>query len=119
VIRLAELYLTRAIIQYMDGNLAGAAGDLNTVRARAWDASVAGSDYAASDQYLDASTITAEIIHIERIKELAYEGDRLSYLQALGLPIPAGERDGVDEVPSPYVGMYWTIPQNEVDFRLD
>lgn len=119
VIRLAEMYLTRAIIYYRNGNLSAAASDLNMVRGRAWDAGVAGTSYEASDHYVSSATITEEMIHIERIKELAYEGDRLSYLEALKLPIPPGEREGVSEVPFPYDGMYWTIPQNEIDFRLE
>lgn len=119
VIRLAEMYLTRAIIRYQAGNLEDAASDLNVVRARAWDASVAGIPYEASDAWVTADQITAGMIHTERVKELAFEGDRLPYLEALQLPIPPGERANTEEIPSPYEGMYWTIPQSELDFRID
>lgn len=119
VIRLAELYLTRSIIRYTEGDLSGAADDLNVVRTRAWDESVAGATYASSDQFVTTESITAEMIHLERMRELAFEGDRLTYLQALVLPIPAGERTNTGEVPFPYNGMYWTIPQKELDFKLE
>jgi len=119
VIRLAELYLTRSIIHYKESNLNAAADALNMVRSRAWDAQAAGVEYEASEAYVTAASITEEMIHIERVKEMAYEGDRLSYLQALGMPIPAGEREGVVEVAAPYEGMYWTVPQTEIDFKLE
>ncbi len=119
VIRLAELYLTRSLIRFRNGDLQGAADDLNIIRKRAWDEVVAGVSYESSEKYLTSSTITEEEIHQERIKELAYEGDRLIYLMALELPIPAGEREGVSPVEFPYDGMYWVIPQSELDFKLD
>lgn len=119
VLRLAEMYLTRAIIRYRDGDLSGAASDLNMVRSRAWNSVAAGVSYEASDAFVTAENITEEIIHDERIRELAFEGDRLLYLQALQMPVPPGERAGVAEVPFPYDGMYWTIPQDELDFRVD
>lgn len=36
-IRLAEMYLTRALLRFESGNAQGAADDLNAVRRRAWD----------------------------------------------------------------------------------
>jgi len=119
VLRLAELYLTRSIIRLRKGDLEGAANDLNLVRARSWDADLSGIEYTQSDQFITVPDMTEELIHYERVKELAYEGDRLSYLQALKLPIPAGEREGVSDVTSPYDGMYWTIPQLEIDFKIE
>lgn len=119
VIRLAELYLTRSLIRFRDGDLQGAADDLNIVRKRAWDESVAGVSYESSDNFLTSSTITEEEIHMERIRELAFEGDRLIYLETLELPIPAGEREGASAVEFPYDGMYWVIPQSELNFKLD
>ncbi len=118
VIRLAEMYLTRSIIRFRDGDLAGAADDLNVIRERAWDEVAAGTPYSSSDQYVTSSNITEEMIHNERIKELGFEGDRMPYLMALQLPIPPGDRENVDEVPFPYEGMYWPIHQTEIDFRL-
>ncbi|MGC9343871.1 MAG: RagB/SusD family nutrient uptake outer membrane protein, partial [Bacteroidales bacterium] len=119
VIRLAEMYLTRSIIRFRNGDLAGAANDLNRIRERAWDATAAGNEYASSEQYITSGTITEEMIHNERIKELGFEGDRMIYLMALQLPIPPGEREGVSEVPFPYDGMLWTIPQSELDFKIE
>jgi len=80
--RIAEAYLTRAIIRFQENNAAGAAEDLNVVRRRAGLAPIA------------AAALTANDIHTERMRELAFEDDRLYYLQALGLPIPAGDRQG-------------------------
>jgi hypothetical protein len=80
LMRIAEAYLTRSIIRFREGNRAGAAQDLNVVRTRAGIPTV------------DATTLTEVIIHEERMRELAFEDDRLYYLQALSLPIPAGDR---------------------------
>lgn len=102
LIRLAELLLTRSIIRFNKGDVSGAATDVNLVRKRAGLASL--------------ETVTAEAIHRERLIELAFEGDRLYYLKALRLPIPAGMRD-VAEIPYPYEGLYWTLPQSELDFK--
>ena len=68
---------------------------------------------------MTAESITAEMIHTERVKELAFEGDRMLYLEALQLPLPPGERANAENVPFPYEGMYWTVPQSELDFRID
>jgi hypothetical protein len=105
VIRLAEMFLTRAIIRMKDGNSSGALEDINTIRSRA------GLD--------PLSTVTEQDIHNERIKELAFEGDRLYYLQALQLPIPAGDRTDVAPIPPPYSGLYWRLPQRELDFKTN
>lgn len=117
VIRLAELYLTRAIIRFKNNDMSGAAADLNVVRRRAWDETAAGVAYDDSDAFLTSANITEEMIHQERIKELAFEGDWLLYSQAMGLPLLAGERVGVSEIEAPYSGLYWPVPQSELDFR--
>jgi len=119
IIRLAEIYLTRAIIRFNDGDLQGAADDLNVVRKRAWDAETAGMGYEESENYVTTANITGDMIHNERIKELSFEGDRLFYLQALELPLPTGDRETANEVPFPHGNLYWPIPQQEQDFRLD
>jgi starch-binding outer membrane protein, SusD/RagB family len=119
VIRLAEMYLTRAIIRMEQGNRKGAADDLNMVRGRAWDANIAGVSYDNSDAFVTEGSITPEMVHIERIRELAFEGDHLYYIQALKLPVPPGDRQDVTEIPFPYSGLYWPIPQSELDFKLD
>ncbi len=108
VIRLAEIYLTRAIINFKKGNISSALADVNIVRQRAG---------------LEALTeLTEENIHNERIKELAFEGDRIRYLQALKMPIGPGDRvddsgTPVADITFPYEKFYWRIPQREMDYR--
>lgn len=102
IIRLAEMHLTRAIIRFREGNVAGATEDVNVVRIRAGLAPL--------------ETVTEEDIHNERIKELAFEGDRLHYIQALGLPVNPGDRE-VPSIEFPYDGLYWKLPQSELDFK--
>ncbi|MEM6377058.1 MAG: RagB/SusD family nutrient uptake outer membrane protein [Bacteroidota bacterium] len=102
VIRLAEMLLTRAIIQYQNGNITAATEDVNLVRTRAGLAPL--------------DVLTEEAIHQERIKELCFEGDWFHYVQALNLPIMPGERDA-DEIAFPYANLYWQLPQSELDFK--
>ena len=80
LMRSAELYLTRAFILFREGNRTAAAADLNAVRTRAGLAAI------------DPAVLTEDMIHTERRRELIMEQDRLYYLQAVGLPIPAGDR---------------------------
>ncbi|WP_373549224.1 RagB/SusD family nutrient uptake outer membrane protein [Haliscomenobacter sp.] len=96
LMRIAELYLNRAIIRFNEGDRKGAAEDLNVVRKRAGLDPVAEAD------------LTANLIHIERMKELAFENDRLYYLQALSLPIPAGDR--ADQTPIPWNDTRFAMP---------
>ena len=119
VIRLAEMVLTRAIIRFEQGDLQGAADDINSVRSRAWDHNAAGIAYEESEAFVTTETITAEMIHNERIKELAFEGDRLYYLQAMQLPLMPGDRENIPVIPYPHENMYWVIPQIELDFWLN
>lgn len=99
--RSAELYLTRAIILFRKGDLNGAAADLNVVRQR------------AGIPAITAATITEDLIHQERMKELAFEGDRLYYLQAVGLAIPAGDRVGVTPVDWKSTTFAMPVPSTE------
>ncbi|MGB3777573.1 MAG: RagB/SusD family nutrient uptake outer membrane protein [Tunicatimonas sp.] len=111
LIRLPEVYLTRAIIRFNAGDPAGAAADLNVVRKRAWDTAV---DPAYWD--LTAAEVTAEVIHRERLAELFNEADRLNYLRGLKVPIPQGDRgDGSD----PYTSekFIWAIPSGEWQYN--
>ncbi len=102
IIRLAEMLLTRAIIRHKEGDVAGATEDVNLVRLRAGLAA------------LEAAT--EQDIHNERIKEMAFEGDRFHYLQALQLPIFPGDREAAP-IEYPYTGLYWKLPQSELDFK--
>ncbi len=100
ILRLADMYLLRAIIRAQSGDVAGATNDLNVVRNRAGIGDFAGDDLEAA-------------IHTERFKEMAFEGDRLFYLQALRLPIPSGDRGGAPVAwDSPF---YSEVPDYEVN----
>jgi len=101
MLRLAEMYLTRASIRFMEKDKEGAAADLNEVRKRA------GLDNISS------SAITELDIENERIKELAGEhADRIYYLIAMRKPIGIGDRDPskFSPIQPPYSNYYWQIP---------
>ncbi|MEL7121771.1 MAG: RagB/SusD family nutrient uptake outer membrane protein [Bacteroidota bacterium] len=107
ILRLADMYLLRAIIKAELGSardLEGARADLNVVRNRAGL-----DDFSGTDDEL------ADAIHTERFKELAFEGDRLYYLQGARMDIPNGDR-GAGSVPwdSPF---FTEIPDFEVDLN--
>lgn len=104
MLRLAEMYLTRASILLLNGDKTGAAADLNVVRKRA----------GLSD--ISSATITETDIENERIKELAGEhADRLLYLIAMRKPIGIGDRDATKFSPiqPPYSTYYWQVPEVE------
>jgi hypothetical protein len=103
VMRLAEVYLTRSILRLKAGDANGALEDLNLIRKRAG--------------LPELSEVSEELIDKERIKELAFEGDHLFYLQALNRPIGPGDRENVSPVQPPYEGFYWQIPQLELDMN--
>ncbi len=111
LIRLAEIYLTRAILRLKSGDRNGAAADLNTVRERAWDAA-AGGDYVP----VTAAEVTEQIIHDERLVELFNEGDRLDYLRGLKTDIPKGDR-GEGTEPYTSESFVWAIPTLELNFN--
>ena len=103
VMRLAEVYLTRSILRLKSGDTSGALADVNVVRHRAG---------------LEPLTeVTEELIDKERIKELAFEGDRLAYLQAMQKPIGPGDRENVQPIQPPYNQLFWKIPQLELDMQ--
>lgn len=107
LLRLADMYLLRAAIRAELGaakDLAGARADLNAVRNRAGLA-----DFAGTDAELPGA------IYTERFKEMAFEGDRLFFLQGARKGIPAGDRGGA-EVPwnSPF---YSEVPDFETELN--
>ena len=104
VIRLAEMYLTRSLLRFRAGDMAGATADLNIIRNRA---DIGDLPHA----------ITEQDIHIERIKELAFEGDRTDYLRSAGLDIPPGDRN-IATVPYNDPSLIWAVPQSELDLNL-
>jgi starch-binding outer membrane protein, SusD/RagB family len=89
LLKLSEAYLTRSLLRFRRGDAAGAAADLNVIRKRAWDATAGGGPYVD----LNADQVTEDLIAAERWKELALEGDRVHYLQALKQAIPNGDRN--------------------------
>lgn len=108
LIRLAEVYLTRAILRFKANDKAGAASDLNVVRQRAWDTSIGGAYVPVT-----SGSITEQMINDERVIEFFGEPDRIDYLRAMKMDIPKGERgNGVD----PYTSedFVWAIPSKEL-----
>jgi len=103
VIRLAEMYLTRSLLRLRAADAAGATSDLNIVRNRAGIGDLEGA-------------ITEEAIENERIKELAFEGDRTDYLRSAKVDIPPGDRD-ISAVPYNDESLVWVIPQAELDLN--
>lgn len=104
MIRLADLYLMRAQINWMNNDKTGAANDVNAVRNRAGLASIA------------ATALTEKDIENERIKEMAGENaDRIYWLIALHKDIPIGDRDPAKFQPIkyPYSKYYYQIPLQE------
>lgn len=104
--RLAEVYLTRAYINFANGQTQAAANDLDVVRRRAWAGDLA--DF----QVTDPASLTAEKIHIERAKEMAFEDDRLWYLKGLMADVPPGDRN-TSALAWDSERLYWPIPQRE------
>jgi hypothetical protein len=111
-IRLAEMYLTRSICSFLAGDKAAAVSDLNIVRKRAWNATVAGVTYEASAHYATVSNVTQQMIGDERLIEMFCENDRIDYLRGLKVDVANGDRaPGV--VPYTDKGFVWNIPVNE------
>jgi len=103
--RSAELYLTRAYILFTQGDKAAATADLNAVRQR------------AGLTPIDAADLTVNMIHQERMRELTFEDDRLYYLQAIGLPIPPGDRTGIAPLDWKSATLVIPIPNIETDIN--
>lgn len=97
VFRSAELYLMRANISPAD-----AVSDINIIRER-----------ASVGPYTPVSSVTDEEIEIEWIKELAFEGKRLFYLQALKKDVGPGDRSG-DAVPYDDASLVRLFPAEEI-----
>jgi starch-binding outer membrane protein, SusD/RagB family len=98
ILRLPEIYLTRAIIRLKGNDSSGAASDLNKVR---------------ESRGLEAlGTVTEDDIHNERWKELNFEGDRITYLRALRENVPNGDR-GTGSVEWNSSVWEWPVPARE------
>ncbi len=85
LVRSAEMVLDRAEIAALDNQLDNAIDDCNAIRTRAQIPLLAMP--MTQSQLLDS-------IRAERIRELCFEGDRLSNLKRLQWPVGAGERVG-------------------------
>lgn len=101
IIRLADLYLMRAQINFMSGSAGktSALNDVNAVRKRA------GLD--------NLDSVTEEDIENERIKEMAGENaDRIYWLISLKKDIPIGDRDPqlFSPIKYPYEKYYYQVP---------
>ncbi len=110
IIRSAELYLMRAGIKALKG-LGGQAADLNVVRSRSWNAAIGGAYQPLTD-----TQVTWEVVDNEWVKELAFESDRILWLQSFKKPIGPGTRN-VPALDAPYADFYWPILQSEIDFQ--
>jgi tetratricopeptide (TPR) repeat protein len=110
IIRSAELYLWRAALKQVTGK-GGQAADLNKVRQRAWDTTKSGPYVPLTD-----AEANWEMIDQEWVKEMAFEGDRIIWLQMFRKPIGPGERN-VAAVNAPYPNFYYPIPLSETDFN--
>jgi tetratricopeptide (TPR) repeat protein len=117
LIRLPEMYLSRALIEFTSGDKASAAADVNIIRKRAWDATIAGIDYESSDAFLTADNITQQTIIDEYAIELTPDGRYLDLLKAFKLPIGPGDRTDESAINAPYDGLYFPIPATEAQFR--
>jgi hypothetical protein len=115
-IRLAEMYLTRAIITFKSGDKEAAVHDLNVVRKRAWNAIVAGMPYETTPNYVTVSNITEQMINDERLIEMFCEGDRIDYLRGLKVDVGNGER-GTGSVPYTDKAFVWPVPVSERDLN--
>lgn len=103
IIRLAELYLNRAEAYAQSNNLAGAAADINTLRAARIDGYTPVS-FASQGEALTA-------VLNERFKELAFEGFRYYDLKRNSLPI--------ERLPSDVQSTLWqNLPANDYRFTL-
>lgn len=104
LIRLADMYLIRGWLRWKTGNLNGSAGDMNKV----WNR----SNPTHPDKY-NTGNLSHDAIFAEYVREMSGEGYTLDFMVATGMPIPAGDRAGVPEVPSPYTGWKWEVPAAE------
>ncbi len=113
VIRLAEIYLNRAMCKLKTGQT-GAEDDFNMVAARAWNTTLGGA-------YTPKTGVTERDVLVQRWKELAGEDAwYVPFCEACGFTIGAGNRaDNSTDLVAPYSSSYWSnsIPLSEIDFQ--
>jgi hypothetical protein len=107
LIRLADIYIIRAWLNWESGNPSGAAADLNKVWNRA--------NPGAPDRYNDGN-VNHDAIFAEYVKEMSGEGWTLDFIMATQMDIPAGDRN-VAPIAPPYSDWKWIIPATEVSLN--
>ncbi len=110
LIRLADLYLTRAWLSWKAGDSQGAANDLNKV----WNR----SNPSNRDKYT-AGNISHDIILGEYIREMSGEGWTLDFMMSTRMDIPAGDRVNTTAVSAPYSNWKWKVPVEETNLNPD
>lgn len=106
VIRSVEMLLDRAEINALQGNTAEATKDINLIRDRA----IPGyniNTVIAPDKIL-------EEVRRERLRELAFEGDRLHHLRRRQADIGPGDRTAVAPLPWNSNVLLFKIPEAEI-----
>jgi hypothetical protein len=104
LIRLADIYITRAWLNWNAGNSAVAAADLNKVWNRANPDNI--------DKY-NSGNVNHDAILGEYIKEMTGEGWTLDFIMATKTDIPAGDVAGRSPIAAPYASWHWIIPATE------
>ena len=100
----------RAGIKVLKGT-GGQAADLNVVRSRSWDSSIGGTYQPLAD-----NQVTWDVVDNEWVKEMAFESDRILWLQSFKKPIGPGTRSTAS-INAPYANFYWPMLQSEIDFQ--
>jgi hypothetical protein len=112
VLRISELYLTRAEAQYFLGVTASALADLKVIKSNRY-ASYTGSAIETADNALTGQALMDEIMRQRRI-ELAFEGHRFFDLKRNGMDI-VKSLPSTAVVPFTDVRILPAIPQVDID----
>ncbi|SIT08822.1 SusD family protein [Zobellia uliginosa] len=109
LMRLAELYLSRAMLRLsVNNDVIGATADVNVVRQRAG--------------LTDLASVTPQSVEEERLRELAGEGgDRMLYMKGFKKEIDGNKFNeagvAIPAIAFPYEGMYTPVPLGETDYN--
>jgi hypothetical protein len=104
LIKITDIYLLRAWIQWKNGDAAAAAVDLNVV----WDAA-----NPTNPGRHTAENVTHESIWAEYLREMTGEGWVTDFIMGTQMDAPAGDDPLNTVVSPPYADWYWPIPSNE------
>jgi hypothetical protein len=108
LIRLADIYITRAWLNWKAGNSAAAVTDLNKVWNRA---------NPDNPNKYNSGNINHDAILSEYIKEMAGEGWTLDFIMATKTDIPPGDITGRSPIAAPYSNWHWIIPASETSLN--